>query len=428
MISGMQALFLTAALISLLMAVLVYLVFRRDTDRSARYWIVGSALMAIGMAMLAYRSVMPGWIAFGLTNYVMLQAIVLYGHSVIVLYRSEHNISKLGLWICAAYGLVQWGLSATGHAKYLALVASIAWALAHLWIWASMLQLRLVKPDSQVMSFAMLALLGTLVWGGRIYLVIVADITLSTEFNRFNFISLLAAHVILLGQQISYLTTRLTDEKDKKLEILRLNESIDKLWQERQSLIIEKEASRKELLQDVHDGFGSKLVSAQLLAQRGMLSSAEFSDYLKELVNDLHLLVDTLNRDEPRFEDAIADFRHRIERRHAHLSPKINWFVELDDLPALKPKVTLQLLRIAQEALTNALKHANAQHIDITVLYEASQSLLTIMVSDDGQGWSEPERRGQGLNNMEQRARLIGASLVFSHQSQGTELSVRLPL
>lgn len=426
MISGMQVLFLTAALISLLVAVLVYLVFGRDTDRSARFWINGSILMALGMAMLAYRSIMPAWVAFGVTNYVLLQAIVFYGYSVITLYRAEYKVSNLGIALCASYGLIQWGLSATGQGKYLALVASVAWTLAHIWILVSMLHLRRTKPDSPVMSFAILALLGALVWGGRIYLVIAVDITLSTELNRFNFISLFAAHVILLGQQISYLTTRLTDEKDKKQEIVRLNESIEKLWQERQSLIVEKEASRKELLQDVHDGFGSKLVSAQLLAQRGMLSSTEFSDYLKELVNDLHLLVDTLNRDEPRFEDAIADFRYRIQRRHANMCPKINWFVDLHDLPALKPKVTLQLLRIAQEALSNALKHANAQNIDMTVFYESSQSLLTLAVCDDGQGWSEPGGRGQGLNNMEQRARNIGASLILSKKTKGTELSVRL--
>jgi len=243
MISSLQALFMTAAVISLQVTVVLFLVFRRESDRSAQLWIKGSLLMAAGMVLLALRAVMPDWVAFGVTNSIMLLAIVLYGYSFASLYRPDETISPLSIALCLCYGLTQWALSAVDLGSYLALVAAAAWTAAHGWIWFNMVRLRKEHRGARgVFFFALLAALGSLVWGIRIYLTAAFSITLATDHININFLSLLAAHIILLAQQISYLYARLSDEKDKKREIARLNYSIEKLLQERQALIDELES------------------------------------------------------------------------------------------------------------------------------------------------------------------------------------------
>lgn len=426
MISSMQALFLTTAVLSLLVALVVFLVFRRESDRSARLWVLGSLLMAAGMLLLTGRAIMPDWIAFGVTNGIMLLAIVLYGYGFTALYRPNQPVALLSIAACACYGLTQWGLGALGLGSYRALLAAVAWTAAYGWIWLCIRRLRKEPADAAVLFFAVLAVLGMLVWGCRIYLTAAFGITLATDLQNSNFLSLLLANMILLAQQVSYLAARLSDEKDKKLEIARLNASIEKLWQEREALITEKDTVRNELLQDVHDGFGSKLVSAQLLARRGMLDPAELADYLTELINDLHLLVDTLNRDDQRFEHAIADFRHRVQRRHASGLPRIEWQFELDRLPPMNPRVILNLLRIVQEALSNALRHAQAKNIHIAAVFDHPRSLLSLTINDDGTGYRDHTRAGQGLANMRQRARKAGANFDISAQATGTRVRVEL--
>jgi two-component system, NarL family, sensor kinase len=93
---------------------------------------------------------------------------------------------------------------------------------------------------------------------------------------------------------------------------------------------------------------------------------------------------------------------------------------------ALPPEVESNLLRIGQEALTNAIRHANADKIRVELIYEFDQFLLR--VKDNGQGFgvgSLPSPEGFGLLGMSERAERIGAQLTIESQpGQGTEIIV----
>ncbi|MFB2897013.1 GAF domain-containing protein [Aerosakkonemataceae cyanobacterium BLCC-F50] len=94
----------------------------------------------------------------------------------------------------------------------------------------------------------------------------------------------------------------------------------------------------------------------------------------------------------------------------------------------VEPEVGLNLLRIAQEALTNALRHAQAQNIQIQITYEPSY--VRLVVRDDGHGF-DPQLpvKGFGLASIQQRADHIGAQLrVFSQLGSGTEIVVIFPM
>lgn len=87
-----------------------------------------------------------------------------------------------------------------------------------------------------------------------------------------------------------------------------------------------------------------------------------------------------------------------------------------------------QLFRIAQEALTNAVRHAGAGSVRIGVIHE--DGAVAVLVQDDGQGFAPGEPAGSiGLRGMAERARLIGGTLdVDSVAGWGTRVRVRAPL
>jgi PAS domain S-box-containing protein len=93
--------------------------------------------------------------------------------------------------------------------------------------------------------------------------------------------------------------------------------------------------------------------------------------------------------------------------------------VAIEDVPA-----ATHLYRIAQEAVANAVKHAKARQI--TVRLTASNSSVTLVVSDDGKGIPDPSRRGRGmgLHIMQYRARLIGGTVeIHGTPGGGTTLT-----
>jgi signal transduction histidine kinase len=96
----------------------------------------------------------------------------------------------------------------------------------------------------------------------------------------------------------------------------------------------------------------------------------------------------------------------------------------------LAPEHQHELLRIAQEAVINAVRHAHARTIRIVLIEESAHWTLTVI--DDGRGMAElPElyaQQGFGLANMRERARAIGGRCdVQSKPGKGTQVIVRLP-
>ena len=183
---------------------------------------------------------------------------------------------------------------------------------------------------------------------------------------------------------------------------------------------------RERLLQDMHDGFGSQLSSARIMAEQGTLDQPQLKELLQECMSDLYLVVDTFGGNSKTLAVALGDFRFRTDRRTMGLALKIHWNQRLEQSPGITDRKILQLLRILQEAISNALKHAHASNIWVNVLYLPDQNLLRLSVTDDGVGIPQKPQQGRGLNNMQQRAREIGAGLYISDQTPGTQVVCEL--
>jgi two-component system sensor histidine kinase UhpB len=90
----------------------------------------------------------------------------------------------------------------------------------------------------------------------------------------------------------------------------------------------------------------------------------------------------------------------------------------LETLPVdLPPEVELAIYRIAQEALTNAMRHSNASRVDVSLEQENGEMVLR--VKDDGQGLPEQVIEGGGLAGMRERAMLIGGELKLDSAADG---------
>ncbi|MBD0334079.1 MAG: GAF domain-containing protein [Cyanobacteria bacterium Co-bin13] len=124
----------------------------------------------------------------------------------------------------------------------------------------------------------------------------------------------------------------------------------------------------------------------------------------------------------------IAETLTRITEQLTTGTP-IQATVKVEGTPhGLQSEVGMNLLRIAQEALTNALRHAQAQTIQVQLKFAAE--VIQLRIQDDGKGFDPQQRSsGFGLVSMRQRAEQIGAQLTIDTQAgAGTAIAATLPL
>jgi two-component system sensor histidine kinase UhpB len=96
-------------------------------------------------------------------------------------------------------------------------------------------------------------------------------------------------------------------------------------------------------------------------------------------------------------------------------------------IPNLGPDAELAVYRIAQEALTNAVRHSNAS--EVTVSLACSDGDLLLSIKDNGAGLPDDAIAGGGLTGMHERAMLIDADLeVASTAREGVEVTLRLKI
>lgn len=185
---------------------------------------------------------------------------------------------------------------------------------------------------------------------------------------------------------------------------------------------------RQRIMQDLHDGLGSQLFTSLLRAERGALDPAAMAQALRGAIDEMRMAIDALASDDGDFRTAFGNFRFRWEQRLRDLGLACSWQVDLPDraLP-LPPHDTLQVLRIAQEALTNVVKHAQAQRVEVHLQQRGNTLLLAI--NDDGRGLpAAPVTTGRGLSNMQHRAQRLRAQLQLGPTGKGSQVSLLLPL
>ncbi len=210
-----------------------------------------------------------------------------------------------------------------------------------------------------------------------------------------------------------------------------LNEALTR--QQKQLVCVERENAllleRQRLMYDMHDGLGSTLLATLCAIERDNLPQSAVIDALRGCVDDLRLVIDSLEPMEHDLVTLLATIRYRMGPRLADAGLTLYWDIhDLPELPWLEPPDALHVLRLVQEALANVLKHARADRVRLAT--RASENHVEIYIEDNGCGFDlNAATLGRGLRNQNRRAEYLGGELkIESVQGKGTCLKLCLPI
>lgn len=220
----------------------------------------------------------------------------------------------------------------------------------------------------------------------------------------------------------------------RKKRFIEDKKNMQQIFQQQllQSQIETQEETMSILGKELHDNVGQLLSSTKMLigvAERNLTTPPESlliaGETLSKAIHELRSLSKSLNKDWLEQFDLIENLHTEIARINAAKLIEVQ-FEHPAHLP-LPANEQLILFRIVQEALQNALKHAAAKQIWITLLIEGTSMQLT--VEDDGKGFSvEHVTQGTGLINIKQRVKLLGGTVDWQNKNHGTVMQVYLPI
>lgn len=184
---------------------------------------------------------------------------------------------------------------------------------------------------------------------------------------------------------------------------------------------------RRRIMRDLHDGLGSQLMTMMLTARLGEADPPKVAEGLQGVIDEMRLMVDSMDSVGESLESALATFRARIQPRVEAAGFAFHWRQD-ETLPApdLGPRDVLQVFRIMQEAVTNALRHSGGSAITVEVAAAGADG-VAITIADNGKGGAQSGEAGRGLANMKNRARALGADYALTSTSgEGTRVTLTL--
>ena len=193
-----------------------------------------------------------------------------------------------------------------------------------------------------------------------------------------------------------------------------------------------RRALRVSVARELHDGPIQSLTESVLKLER--YRSAAANPEMQSAISDVeesvrialmslrHLVSDL--RDERPEEDLAASITAMAARYRASSGLEIEVVVAPDWPADLPVNTALNLIRIAREAITNALRHGGGPQVLVEL--GTDEDHLTLTVSDDGRGIPAEAPAGAGLIGMKERAALIGGRLSIRGRNPGTQVRVEI--
>jgi signal transduction histidine kinase len=185
-----------------------------------------------------------------------------------------------------------------------------------------------------------------------------------------------------------------------------------------------REHERHRLTHDLHDGLSGHLASIIALSERA--GDKPIEQAAREALNDLRLVIYSLDLGDRELPLALANFRERLVPQLQRLGIALDWSIAgLPEVSGVTPGNALAVLRILQEAITNAIKHGPARKVVIRGA-TAPSGMIAITVENDGQPFIE-NKGGHGLANMRRRALQLNGKLDLEALGRGSKLTLLLP-
>jgi two-component system, NarL family, sensor histidine kinase UhpB len=235
---------------------------------------------------------------------------------------------------------------------------------------------------------------------------------------------------------------RLTGASHADAEVATLadafNAMLDRLEHERRGSVrralAAQEEERSRIARELHDELGQELTAVAMQSERAAHGTPANSQTLEEIAEAIRQSIDHVRRiarrlrpealDDLGLVNALISLCRRIGQ---HSGVRIQ--TELaNQVPSISPETELVIYRVAQESLTNAVRHAQATNITLSLA--TVDDHITLLVRDDGRGIDAPlSDDTAGVSGMRERALLIGAQLrIRSRDGAGTEVQLDVPL
>ncbi|MFZ5692016.1 MAG: ATP-binding protein [Pseudomonadota bacterium] len=249
---------------------------------------------------------------------------------------------------------------------------------------------------------------------------------------------LIASHVrpLILLAILAVLMRRLTESLDR---LDRANETLQRRLAEREAELavlhqkdrleatrLVQEQERQRLTRDLHDGISGHLVSIIAMAEKAEGEAKPIEEAARRALDDLRLVIYSLDLDDRELPLALASFRERLVPQLRRMGVDLDWSMSgLPEIAGVTPSNALMVLRILQEAVTNALKHGPARSIAIRG-FGSADGTAVISIENDGRPF-DAEPTGHGISNMRERARQLNGRLDVQSTMSGARVLLTLP-
>ena len=221
---------------------------------------------------------------------------------------------------------------------------------------------------------------------------------------------ILTSRFVQTLNDVEYLNTTLEHRvAQREHQLARNFEELSRLSRERAA-----EDERERIMRDMHDGLGSQLFTSLSRAERGALSQGDLLDTLRACISEMRVALDALAPTDDDFRATLGNFRYRWEAQLSASGIASTWTIHALSVASHQ---RLHILRILQEALTNALKHARATQVHVEAI--RTDAGMRFEVRDNGCGHGAASTSGRGLDNMKARASRISAHLGINRRSRG---------
>ncbi len=189
---------------------------------------------------------------------------------------------------------------------------------------------------------------------------------------------------------------------------------------------------RERIARDIHDGALQQVYASGLLAQslqKKVKGTADSES--KQLISTINQAIDQLRaflpqlKPTPKSIDILGALSPIIEEARRNLMITTHW--DNQKIPSLPPEQTSHLTAFVSEALSNIIRHSKSEKADVRLFCQKKH--LIIEIEDYGIGIAVQAEPGYGLKNMQDRAKLLGASLsINSSPGKGTVVKLDLPM
>lgn len=191
---------------------------------------------------------------------------------------------------------------------------------------------------------------------------------------------------------------------------------------ERQNILSEE---RQRIIREIHDGVGGHLVSILAMAEKDENLRGEVSQSARNALSEMRLTISSLGLESGDLPTLLGAFREHSLAPLEATGLEMDWNVApVSPVKGMGPRMSIHILRILQEALANAIKHANTYNIEVILRERASAVILEFI--NHGAAKESSDSGGRGLLNMQARAEEIGADLEVSQKTESTIVSLSL--